>query len=116
MLKVYFLKKKRYYKYKNNDFFSKVKTGTIFFFEYISLDRDLFYKYRIYGLCVGIKRNFLMSSCYLNSVIYGNQINYTFYIFSPLIYNIKIFGNIYIKSHKIYGVTPKLRVFKQIVV
>jgi ribosomal protein L19 len=114
MLKIFFLKKKRLLKHQHFDFFLKIKPGTILFFEYVSLDRDLFSKYRLYGLCVGLKKKSLMSTCYINSIIFGNQIKYVFYIYSPLIFNLKVFGNIYINKYKFYHITPKLRVFKQI--
>src|SRR5688572_28962287 len=96
LINIFFLKKKRYIQgnfKKQNSFLFEIKAGTILFFEYISLDRDLFFKYKIYGLCVGRSKNLTMSICYLHSNIVNNYISFTFYLFSPFIYNIKILSN-----------------------
>lgn len=109
MLRIYFLKKKRFYLYQKNNLNVEVNTGDIIFFEYISLDRDLFYKYRIYGLCVGLKNNLLMSSCYLNSIVFGNQIYLLFFIFSPFVFNLKFFGLFRNLTSKIYSIVPNMK-------
>jgi hypothetical protein len=115
MLKSFFLKKKRFLSKKYDSFFSSVKVGMFLFIEYLSLDFDLLHKYKLYGLCLGLKSSFMMSVCYLNSAIINNHIKYTFFLFSPFVFNIKIMNSLKVFKFKVYDLVPKSKMFKQIV-
>jgi hypothetical protein len=115
MLRIIFLKKKRFFSLnkKLKDLFYIFRTGAIVFFEYLSIDRDIFFKYKIYGLCVGMKRNLIMSVIYFNTVFYSNQINFVFFLYSPFIFNVKYLTYLNYSKSKIYNIVPKLRIMKQ---
>jgi hypothetical protein len=113
MLKCFFLKKKRFLSKDYDNFFSLLKTGFFLSFEYLSLDLDSIHKYKFYGLCTGMKSNYTMTACHLNTVVSSNRMSMIFFALSPFIFNFRIVGSLKLYKSKVYNLVPKLRAFRQ---
>jgi hypothetical protein len=117
MLKIFFLKKKRFLFNFNIESIIKVfnflKAGAILCFDYVSLDRDFLFKYKIYGFCKGKKKNYIMSICYLSSNLAHNYLEYVFYIFSPFIFNLKILKTFKYSKMKLHSIYANIRLFNK---
>lgn len=117
VLKIFFLKKKRFFlenQFLDSELFYELNAGVIVFFEYMSIDRDLLFKYKFYGLCVGRKNNFLMSLCLLNGNMFKNKLSYNFFLLSPFIFNVKIFKYLKPSRSKIYNFETNIRLVNQL--
>lgn len=119
MLHINFLKKKKFSNVTGKIALNGIilpELGDILFFEFVSLDRDVFFRYKFYGLCVGRKKNFLMSLVYLRSSLCGNNIAFHIHLFSSLIFNLRIYSNMKMLCgrSKAYDVKPKVGVYKHV--
>jgi hypothetical protein len=114
MIKCFFLKKKRFV---FHQFFytHEFEVGMFMLIDYLSIDLESLHKYRIYGLCVGIKNSCNMTTCHLNCVVMSNYLNFVLFLYSPFLFNIDVLGFLYAHKSKIYNVFPKMRVVKQFV-
>jgi hypothetical protein len=116
LINIFFLKKKRFLlERESSKFFQKIKVGIILFFEYVSVDRDFLFKYKMYGLCVGKKNNYMMSLCYLNSNILKNKIKYVFYLMSPFIFNLRVLNYLTVLKSKIYNIDTNIRMANRLI-
>jgi ribosomal protein L19 len=93
MINIKLLQNKKYndVKLKNNIISPKV--GDLISLKYVSLDKDLLYKYKLNGVCTAIKKNGLLTSCSLALNMFNIKVNFTFYIYSPFIIYLKIYNN-----------------------
>ena len=120
MISITFLKKKKYI---NNicDISINRKTlpkiGEILFLKYISLDRDFIYKYKIFGICIGTKKKYILTSFYLRALLSNIRLKISIFLYSPFIYNYNSYyqNQQSFKKSKIYKLLPKIKYFKQIV-
>jgi hypothetical protein len=109
LLKIYFLKKKKFIIGSNEILLYNVEKGSLFSFEYMSLDRDSIFKYKLSGLCVGLKKKYIMSSFYFNSVYEHVKLTGIFHRYSPFIYNILPIKFLSLLRSKNYNLMVKLK-------
>ncbi len=118
MISITFLKKKKYINNScgiNNK--SLPKIGEILFLKYISLDRDFIYKYKLFGICIGTKKKYILTSFYLRALLSSIRLKISIFLYSPFIYNYKLYyqNQQIFKKSKIYKLLPKIKYFKQII-
>lgn len=115
-ISIAFLKKKRYEAYlKLGLKIPNPKAGDVLFFKYIALDRDLLCKYKLYGVCIGKKKNLIMTTFFLRTLLAGSLINLIFYACSPFVYESKLYKQKQQKrlKSKLYSFVPKLRTYQK---
>ncbi len=120
MITITFLKKKKYINKLcdiNINRKSLPKIGEILFLKYISLDRDFIYKYKIFGICIGTKKKYILTSFYLRALLSNIRLKISIFLYSPFIYNYNLYSQNQqiFKKNKIYKLLPKIKYFKQIV-
>jgi hypothetical protein len=118
-INISFLRKKKFLLKFTKDslvFNNLLQTGEILLLKFVSLDRDTLYKYKLYGVCIGKKNNLIMTSSYINTILFGNRINFLFYIYSPFVFGVKTFlqKNHFFKRSKAFNFKPKMRIYQEL--